>query len=54
MADFSDCRVRATPQSSIVKTELMRMSKRDSFSAIEGEELDKFNKELEALNCDDE
>jgi len=54
MADFSDLRIRATPQSSIVKTELMRMTKRDSFSAMQGEDLENFNKELEALNCDEE
>ena len=28
------------------------MSRRDSFSAIQDEDIDDLNKELEALNCD--
>ena len=52
MADFSDPKLRATPSSSIVKNELMKMSRRDSFSAIQDEDIDDLNKELEALNCD--
>lgn len=51
MADFSDPKLRATPSSSIVKNELMKMSRRDSFSAMQGEDIDDLNKELEALNC---